>query len=117
MDHDLCSRLKKARQELRLTQAEASVEWGVCLSTLISWENNQRRPHAFTLSALNRMLDSILGTPPGEPVAGSPSLRASESFAETVLRHAEEGRRVNPLVVWHAESLQAAGKLSRNSAG
>jgi transcriptional regulator with XRE-family HTH domain len=117
MDHDLRARLKKARQELRLTQAEASVEWGVSLGTLVSWENNQRRPHAFTLSALNRLLDSILGAPPGEPADEPFPSRTAESFAETVLRHAGEGRRVNPLAVWHAESLRAAGNQPRDRAG
>ncbi|MDB6134194.1 MAG: hypothetical protein JWM59_2437 [Verrucomicrobiales bacterium] len=93
MDHDLPSRIKKARQELKLNQTEASVEWGMRLSTQASWENNRRRPCVSALPELNRILDSILGAPSGEP-AGEPPPRAPEPFAETVLRHAEEGRRV-----------------------
>ena len=87
------------------------------LRTLSSWENSQCTPHAFTLSALNRMLDSILGEPSEEPAGGPPSPRAPGPFAETVLRHAREGRRVNPLALWHAESLRDDGNQSRDSAG
>ncbi|MDB6133054.1 MAG: hypothetical protein JWM59_1297 [Verrucomicrobiales bacterium] len=116
MDHDIPSRIRKARQELKLNQTEASVEWGVRLSTLASWENNRRRPSTFALSELNRILDSILGAPSGEP-GGEPPARAPESFAETVLRHAGESRRVNPRAVRHAESRQAAGDQSPDSAG
>ncbi|MDB6132768.1 MAG: hypothetical protein JWM59_1011, partial [Verrucomicrobiales bacterium] len=93
------------------------VEWGVRLSTLASWENNRHRPCASALPELNRILDSILGAPSGEPAGEPPSPRATESFAETVLRHAGESRRVNPPAVRHAESLKAAGKQSRDSAG
>ncbi|RYD35956.1 MAG: XRE family transcriptional regulator [Verrucomicrobiaceae bacterium] len=78
MDHDLPSRIRQARQELKLNQTEASVEWGVRLGTLASWENNRRRPSASALSELNRILDSILGAPPQEPEDAPPFPRAPE---------------------------------------
>lgn len=98
MAHDLPSRLKKARQELKLNQTEASVEWGVRLGTLSSWENNRRRPSAFALLELNRMLDSILGAPSEEPTDGP--------APETDLRNAGKVRRGNSAVAGKTDSLQ-----------
>ncbi|MDB6132072.1 MAG: hypothetical protein JWM59_315 [Verrucomicrobiales bacterium] len=95
MAHDLPSRIRKTRQELKLNQTEASVEWGVRLGTLASWENNRRRPSAAALLELNRILDSILGAPPQEPADESFSPRAPEPFAETGFCNAGESRRVN----------------------
>lgn len=78
MTHDLPSRLRKARQELKLNQTEASVEWGLRPGTLNAWENNRRRPSGFTLRELNRILDSILGASE-EPADDTSSGRTPES--------------------------------------
>ena len=65
MPHQLHNRLKAARKKLHYNQAEAAKAWGVPLNTLICWENQRRRPAAFSLMMLNGLLDEILNMSPG----------------------------------------------------
>lgn len=60
MSKELANKLKKAREKLKLSQAQAGLAWGIPKSTLIGWENDQRTPRGFALEQLNRMLDEIL---------------------------------------------------------
>lgn len=60
MGKELASKLKRARDMLNLSQAEAAAEWQIPKSTLIKWENDQRTPRGFALAQLNQMLDAIL---------------------------------------------------------
>lgn len=60
MSKELANKLKKAREKMGLSQAQAGLAWGIPRSTLISWENDQRTPKGFALEQLNQMLDEII---------------------------------------------------------
>jgi len=60
MSEELRRKLKAARAKLKLSQSQAAKSWGIPLRTLISWENNQRTPRGFALTAITEKLDRIL---------------------------------------------------------
>lgn len=60
MSEDLCRKLKAARAKTGMSQSQLAKHISVPLKTLQAWEQNQRTPHSFALSALNTQLDQIL---------------------------------------------------------
>lgn len=60
MSEELKNKLKNARQRLGLTQKAMAELLGCPLRTLIGWENNERTPRGFALTALNAKLDALL---------------------------------------------------------
>lgn len=60
MSEELKNKLKAAREKLGLTQKQFAEKIGVPYRTLVSWENDQRTPRGFALTALMEKLDAIL---------------------------------------------------------
>lgn len=60
MSEELARKLKAARQKLGLSQAQAAKEWKIPKPTLVKWEQNQRTPRGFALTAITEKLDRIL---------------------------------------------------------
>ncbi len=59
MSEELKLKLKEIRARLGLTQAAFAAKLGVSLDTLQKWEQNQRTPRGFALTALNAALDAL----------------------------------------------------------
>lgn len=83
MSQELRAKLKAARKKLEFTQNEAARAWGVPLSTLICWENDQRTPAAYSLRMLNDMLDSILREDTLPPRTAAPKKKRTGESQET----------------------------------
>lgn len=60
MSEELATKLKTAREKLGLSQSQAAKAWGISLKTLQAWEQDQRTPRGFALTALMEKLDAIL---------------------------------------------------------
>lgn len=60
MSEELATKLKAARERLGLSQSQAAKAWGISLAALQKWEQDQRTPKGFALTALMEKLDAIL---------------------------------------------------------
>ncbi|MEM9446783.1 MAG: helix-turn-helix transcriptional regulator [Verrucomicrobiota bacterium] len=53
-------KLKKAREQLGLSQAQAALAWGVNKRTLQAWERGANTPHEFTIREVERIIEESL---------------------------------------------------------
>jgi len=60
MSKDLQSKLNQARAKLKMTQEEFAKHISVSVRTLQKWEQDNRTPRGFALSALEEKLTAIL---------------------------------------------------------
>ena len=59
MSQELQIKLQTVRKQLKITQKSMAEKLGCPLRTLIGWENNQRTPRGFALTALMQRLEEM----------------------------------------------------------
>ena len=69
MSADLRNRIKAAREKQGLSQSQAASAWGIPVKTLQKWEQDGSTPRGLALTAINQLLDGILGSPPAKKAA------------------------------------------------
>ena len=62
--------VKAAREKLRLSLSAAAEAWGIPFPTLRNWEHDKRTPTGLALTAINQLLDGILGSPSAKKPPG-----------------------------------------------
>ena len=69
MSEELRRKLKAAREKQGLSQSQAAAAWGISVRTLQNWEADHQTPQGLALTAINNLLDGILGSPPAKKAA------------------------------------------------
>lgn len=78
---DLGTRIKRARERLRLSQQQLADRLGVDRKSVDNWENGRTRPRS-SLGALEAVLGSLDGTPGNDRAALMEAIRNSREFTE-----------------------------------